>query len=93
MDDPIKRAEELARVVTKGDLRKYYRFRPARFYGGIATADCVLVGSQILILEFGKHTGGIHKKVWFNRKEDGEIRRKGDRAKDSSIKRFVIQIA
>jgi len=41
MDDPIKRAEELARVVTKGDLRKYYRFRPARFYGGIATADCV----------------------------------------------------
>ncbi len=41
MYDPIKRAEELARVVSKGDLRKYYRFRPARFYGGIATADCV----------------------------------------------------
>ncbi len=41
MDDPIKRAEELARVISRGDLRKYYRFRPARFYGGIATADCV----------------------------------------------------
>ncbi len=41
MEDPILRAEEVARVVTKGDLRKYYRFRPARFYGGIATADCV----------------------------------------------------
>ena len=41
MDDPIKRSEELARVVSKGDRRKYYRFRPARFYGGIATADCV----------------------------------------------------
>ncbi len=41
MEDPIKRAEEVARVVSKGDLRKYYRFRPARFYGGIATADCV----------------------------------------------------
>ena len=41
MDDPIKRAEELARVVSRGDHRKYYRFRPARFYGGIATADCV----------------------------------------------------
>jgi uncharacterized Fe-S cluster-containing radical SAM superfamily protein len=22
-------------------MRRYYRFRPARFYGGIATADCV----------------------------------------------------
>jgi len=41
MYDPIKRSEELARVVSRGDLRKYYRFRPARFYGGIATADCV----------------------------------------------------
>ncbi len=41
MDDPIKKAEEAARIVVRGDLRKYYRFRPARFYGGIATADCV----------------------------------------------------
>jgi len=39
--DPVKRAEEVARVVCRDDLRKYYRFRPARFYGGIATADCV----------------------------------------------------
>lgn len=28
-------------VVCAGNLRKYHRFRPARFYGGIATADCV----------------------------------------------------
>ncbi len=39
--DPVQRAEEVARVVCRDDLRKYYRFRPARFYGGIATADCV----------------------------------------------------
>lgn len=39
--DPVKRAEGVAAVVCKGNLRKYYRFRPARFYGGIATADCV----------------------------------------------------
>jgi uncharacterized Fe-S cluster-containing radical SAM superfamily protein len=39
--DPVKRAEDVAAVVCKGDLRKYYRFRPARFYGGIATSDCV----------------------------------------------------
>lgn len=41
MYDPVKRAEEVARVVCEGDRRKYYRFRQARFYGGIATADCV----------------------------------------------------
>jgi uncharacterized Fe-S cluster-containing radical SAM superfamily protein len=39
--DPGKRAEEVAIVVCIDDLRKYHRFRPARFYGGIATADCV----------------------------------------------------
>jgi uncharacterized Fe-S cluster-containing radical SAM superfamily protein len=39
--DPVKRAEDVADIVCKGDLRKYYRFRPARFYGGIATSDCV----------------------------------------------------
>jgi len=39
--DPVKRAQEVAGVVCRDDQRKYYRFRPARFYGGIATADCV----------------------------------------------------
>jgi uncharacterized Fe-S cluster-containing radical SAM superfamily protein len=39
--DPIKRSEEAAKVVLRNDLRKYHRFRPARFYGGIATADCL----------------------------------------------------
>jgi uncharacterized Fe-S cluster-containing radical SAM superfamily protein len=39
--DPVKRAEEVAKIVSREDQRKYYRFRSARFYGGIATADCV----------------------------------------------------
>ena len=39
--DPIRRAEETARIVCRGDQRKYYRFRSARFYGGIGTADCL----------------------------------------------------
>jgi uncharacterized Fe-S cluster-containing radical SAM superfamily protein len=41
MYDPVELAEGIAEVVTRGDRRKYYRFRRARFYGGIATADCV----------------------------------------------------
>ena len=39
--DPIRLAEEIEKVVTKGELRKYYRTaRPGRWYGGIASADC-----------------------------------------------------
>ncbi len=41
MYNPVKKAEEAVKIVCRGDWRKYYRFRPARFYGGIATADCV----------------------------------------------------
>jgi uncharacterized Fe-S cluster-containing radical SAM superfamily protein len=39
--DPVKSAAEAAGVICKEDLRKYRHFRPARFYGGISTADCV----------------------------------------------------
>jgi uncharacterized Fe-S cluster-containing radical SAM superfamily protein len=45
MYDPVKLSERIEKLVTKevdGKVyRKYYRFRPARFYGGIASADCV----------------------------------------------------
>ena len=41
MYDPISRTQHVKGVVCTGNLRKYHRFRPARFYGGIATADCV----------------------------------------------------
>ncbi|MGD9081606.1 MAG: radical SAM protein, partial [Desulfobacterales bacterium] len=39
--DPLQQAEMAAKAVCRGDHRKYYRFRPAKFYGGIATADCL----------------------------------------------------
>lgn len=39
--DPVKRAQDVAAIVCRDDLRRYHRFRSARFYGGIATADCV----------------------------------------------------
>lgn len=41
MYDPIELATKLEKIVVKNGSRKYYRFRAARFYGGIATADCV----------------------------------------------------
>jgi uncharacterized Fe-S cluster-containing radical SAM superfamily protein len=39
--DPIELAEKIERIISSGEKRKHYRFRPAPFYGGIATADCV----------------------------------------------------
>jgi uncharacterized Fe-S cluster-containing radical SAM superfamily protein len=39
--DPLAWAEKVLEVVGSGEKRKYYRFRPAPYYGGIATADCV----------------------------------------------------
>ncbi len=39
--DPLVWAEEVRKIVSSEEKRKYYRFRPASFYGGIATADCV----------------------------------------------------
>jgi uncharacterized Fe-S cluster-containing radical SAM superfamily protein len=41
MYDPVEIAELTKKEVCRDNLRKYYRFRPARFYGGISTADCV----------------------------------------------------
>jgi len=41
MDDPIEAADKVGKIVNSGEKRKYYRFRPAPYYGGIATADCV----------------------------------------------------
>ncbi|MEJ2182396.1 MAG: radical SAM protein [Nitrospirota bacterium] len=41
MYNAIELAESTSKIVCRDSLRKYYRFRPARFYGGISTADCV----------------------------------------------------
>jgi uncharacterized Fe-S cluster-containing radical SAM superfamily protein len=37
--DPIKRTEILKKYACQGDSRSYYRFRPAKWYGGIVTGD------------------------------------------------------
>ena len=42
MFDPIELTEKIEKIVLKNDSRKYYRLvRAARFYGGIASSDCV----------------------------------------------------
>lgn len=39
--NPMEKSEMIENVVVRGKKKKYYRFRGTRFYGGIATADCV----------------------------------------------------
>ena len=41
MYDPLEVSAKVEKIVARDGERKYYRFRPAPFYGGIATADCV----------------------------------------------------
>lgn len=41
MYDPIELSKKTEEIVVKNNLKKYYRFRPTGFYGGIATADTV----------------------------------------------------
>lgn len=42
MYDPIKRTKQLEKFAVLNEKRKYYRFRAAKWYGGIATADVVV---------------------------------------------------
>lgn len=39
--DPLLRSQEVEGVVMQGNKRCYYRFRFAKFYGGIVTADTI----------------------------------------------------
>lgn len=39
--DPLGKSLEVANLVMDSGRRKYYRFRPGEFYGGIVTADAI----------------------------------------------------
>jgi uncharacterized Fe-S cluster-containing radical SAM superfamily protein len=41
MYNPLELSKKTEDLVLKETMKKYYRFRPTRFYGGIATADVV----------------------------------------------------
>lgn len=41
MYNPLELSKKTEEIVLKNNLKKYYRFRPTGFYGGIATADTV----------------------------------------------------
>jgi uncharacterized Fe-S cluster-containing radical SAM superfamily protein len=56
--NPLKRAREVEALVMEGLARKYYRFRPAKYYAGIATAD--LVGCSFLCAYCWNYGRNLH---------------------------------
>jgi uncharacterized Fe-S cluster-containing radical SAM superfamily protein len=56
--DPLKRAKEVEALVMESLARRYYRFRAARYYGGIATAD--LVGCSFLCAYCWNYGRNLH---------------------------------
>jgi uncharacterized Fe-S cluster-containing radical SAM superfamily protein len=85
MFDAVRRAQQIAKIVCQGDSRKYSRFRPARFYGGIATADCVGCNLQCIFCWSYDSVIKPHSLGVFHRPEDvarklvGIARKKGYR--------------
>jgi len=59
--DPIRRAKEVEELVMQGLSRKYYRFRPAKYYGGIATAD--IVGCPFLCAYCWNYGRNLHPEM------------------------------
>jgi len=59
--DPLKRAKEVEGLVMEGLARKYYRFRPAKYYGGIATAD--IVGCPFLCAYCWNYKRNLHPEM------------------------------
>jgi len=66
MYNPVELSKKTESLVVDGDMRKYYRFRPTGFYGGIATADAVGCNLRCKFCWSGnsvwnaKNTGGFY---------------------------------
>jgi len=62
--NPVERAREVENIVMKGKKRKYYRFRFARYYGGIVTADTV--GCCLLCAYCWNYFKNVHPERYGN---------------------------
>ncbi len=67
--DPVELSSALERVVARGRNRKYYRFRPARFYGGIATGDVVGCNLRCAFCWSGRPRDDPTVGSWFSSEE------------------------
>ncbi len=70
MYDPLELARHTAKTVCRNRERKYYRFRPARFYGGIATADCLGCNLRCVFCWAWGQLHQVHRLGEFQHPED-----------------------
>ena len=84
--DPLVRSLEMYRQTCKGSKRRYYRFRPARFYGGIVTGDvcgcnllCTFCWARDDVRERPGSVGSLHSPESAFAKLDSIGRKKGYR--------------
>ncbi|MFW6140437.1 MAG: radical SAM protein [Acidobacteriota bacterium] len=61
---PLQRSKEVESVVIRGDKRLYSRFRPAPYYGGIATADAL--GCPFLCAYCWNYNRNLHPERYQN---------------------------
>ena len=70
MYDPLELSKKTENIVTNKNMKKYYRFRPTKFYGGISTADVVGCNLRCKFCWSGnsvwnaKNTGRFYSQVY-----------------------------
>lgn len=84
--DPIQRSNEVEQLVMQGDKRRYYRFRYAKFYGGIVTADAV--GCNLLCAYCWNYSRNLNPSSYGEFYSPSEV---ADRLQELSEKRKCSQ--
>jgi len=67
--DPVRVSEHLERFVEKGGLRKYFRFRFSRFYGGSAVGDVVGCNLRCAFCWTGRPRDDLRAGFWVSPEE------------------------
>ncbi len=81
--DPLKLSRIVERKVTResleGQLRRYYRFRRSRFYGGIYTADAVGCNLRCIFCWSYKYVTNLDSGEFYSPREVADILIRGAR--------------
>ncbi len=69
--------EKVTRPSLEGQLRRYYRFRPSKFYGGIFTADAVGCNLRCIFCWSFRHVANTESGEFYSAREVAKILREG----------------
>lgn len=63
MYDPLELSRKVEKIVVDGGRRKYYRFRPAKWYGGIVTGDVLGCNLRCVFCWLGETPRSYPEKI------------------------------